>query len=913
MTTHNAFGLSAGTIRNKYGLADGVSGDNEYLGSILEPFDRIASVPDLNMTTSIQKSVSITDNTTVSQASGLLYMFTPHSPSHLIRVYAANPTGGLYSFLRNINPDQDLSLDYKRGRYVSAGLKVVSATTSSGIFSVQGTFNAIAFQDTPPITQLTFETLLQYRRDELAMAGQIPVQRGICAIGVPDDDHDYQIWETQNTFSEKDVFVSNVIESDPPFASTGPIAFAPAGGTDTTIFDTLNTDFIPPNAYGFIKLQCRIRVRSTFGGAVDADHYIRGRLRVRTTAANPTTYVPATTDTSYDEEVHVGSQTGSTSRDVSIYIERLVRYDADVTRIFVDLRGYGDAASTWTFDPAAVDASFTAKFYSIYRHGVQDPGFLIAVKGVEPTSQIAITGKINYEVVPDYRLATNIKTGYTAKENTDDMQVAELVLRNADQFGIRSVYIADEYVAMSTSGYFRDITTRRMSYAMASGFSKFLRTLVKTAAPAVGMGIGALLGNPAMGGMIGQSVSGMLAGKSGYAAGEMSREQMQQMIERLTAEVREMKELRAPIRVDQPMPENIYKDISTLRMNGFGSLANVQNKDVKLRSSGVVDATAGARKAALSVGKLVDWMQQEVYAHTVQVPVYVGKDGTAYLVSLVWTSEPVSVAGLQPNYEPMDQNLFVDSRFGPIAKQTIRNLVFNLPNIFRERKMYLMFYSNVISALDGPSLGAAMVVLLRGYPAPAPITGVVEGPGQTPGNLEHVVDKARAVIAAGKRLIVYGMQPGLDAIPDVAVSDTAVEMGWASSFSVIVVDSFLGLQSVGFQLTYHAPGPAEEPKPTTSEDKIQKIMIGNKEVKLDFNDLDSIFTKYDFKKALAEIAASGGMNKTLIEFKDLIRASVDRGQYGNAARRLGQVIAKSLSSTKGKGMKRSSRPAVEGF
>jgi len=485
---------------------------NVYLHSLLDPFNVSATVPDLNMTTSIPKSVSVTNNLTIAggASASLLLLCTFHSKGEVIRVFAYDSATG-YNYLTSIEADEDLSTSFSRSRFVSGGLKIQSATVTGTTYTLAGTVNAISYQDLPDISTLTYNTLSSYARNNTDRVGSIPVANGVVVLAHPEGDHDFAPFETANYLSEDRCVMTNF----PSLTGAGPTAPFVTGiqvgiASTQTVFDTdLLAGSVPPNAWGRTRItgNVQLELHNRDVGTSAGDH----RLDVyqTTVTAHPTTYAQVVTRTRIARTRFFTTIPTGDTHFVSYQFDQIVTIDGPtITRY--------DAEFVFQGTPTDLDLTVEAGSHiTCYYYGFSDdshgPGSLVALQELTNGQTVAIAGMLNYEAVPDAELARNIRTNYGGIEDTMHMTIAETMIKAGAGAGIKFVYTLPEYLSLQKTGYFASISspqnTRLYASSFLKGLSKFFTSKVKPVmrdiALPLGTAVGAAFGQPAIGAAVG--------------------------------------------------------------------------------------------------------------------------------------------------------------------------------------------------------------------------------------------------------------------------------------------------------------------------------------------------------------------------------------------------------------------------
>jgi len=486
------------------------NGTNKMLLTWIDPFrGAICGIADENVTAAILKSVSVSTVEVVPIDNATVLFVTPfHSPARKVRMYVNDPGGSGFHFLKTIAETEDLAASFRLQRLISAGLQVRSATIGAGSFALNGAMNAILYQELPDIRALSFENLLSYKRDNSNMVGSVPVEEGVTLIALPDDEHEFIIPETENTYSANDVIFTREDGSTFRTPSLTP-------NTLQLVFtseDTGNTGFVPPNGWGHLELNLGLTLATVNDPAV-LDMNFSVTLQIEYDGANPLTYAPSTTF--YGETAFVDAEfPASDTKLVTIPLHYHTYSEAPVKaiQVYVDPRIQAGTYSSCTVDSART--WIEAKWYSINRKGVAGPGGIVALRGLAADQQISLAGVNNYEVVPTSDLARNVPTSYGMNRNPWEFEMAAAVLASAGAFGIKFLYTCREYEALRARQFFEGVTLNQRVEMNASSTRSFIGSILRkikpvarAVLPVLGGAIGEAAGGPA-GLILGQQLGG---------------------------------------------------------------------------------------------------------------------------------------------------------------------------------------------------------------------------------------------------------------------------------------------------------------------------------------------------------------------------------------------------------------------
>jgi hypothetical protein len=502
------------------------SGDdpiNKQLLTWVDPFlGAITGIADEDVTAAILKSTDwssvITVPATVANPATVLLVVPFHSPRRSIRVYVLDnvtPSNGVH-LLTQIEQSEDLSTNFKLMRFISAGLKVKSATVSGAVFTVSGTINSILYQELPEVRNLTFPTLLQYKRDNVNALASVNIEDGVVALALPDSEHEFVVPETLNTFEgeSQQIGISTFTAWNTTVQSVS--------GAKVRVYDSAvnDTTIVPPNTWGHIRPSFFLYLKLSSVGGDEFTINVEYKVNYRT--VDPATWVmnPVVSSRTMVSQQFLLTTFAVAQQSFNMMWDTYI--EEEVLSLSVDVTvSWADVGSSWNVDTGTFSSARLVT-YSNDRHGIQGPGAIIAMQGLIPNQQINVGGKANYEVVPNSQLAPNVPTTYTLRRSPWEFDVATAVLAEADRFGLKFLYTGTEWNLKESNQFFHTIANSERASLMASStksrighlmrmLGRNAKPLARAALPALGTAIGAAYGAPEIGAMVGQAGARMFA------------------------------------------------------------------------------------------------------------------------------------------------------------------------------------------------------------------------------------------------------------------------------------------------------------------------------------------------------------------------------------------------------------------
>lgn len=470
---------------------------SKYLKTIVCPWMGPSEIPDFDMTTSHLKSVTITQTVTVpNNSSGTgLFVYQPHSKDSPVQFWVWSTADSRFYFREIINYDQDLSDNFTYGRFISGGLKVISATTSGTAFNVSGITNATAFQEPPDIKTLTFNNITAYKRSDTDVASSVPIDQGIISLGFPDGDQQFTILRDSDNYYSSSMAVTRTfhVQGD---ASPG---WNNVMGVNFFLFDTNGAPgFIPPNSFDVADLYISIELDFPNGLGVNQNPQLIVHNSFPTIGADWLTVTP-----NIASEAHFMTYNDSTS----------VKITWDFVVNITSLPGPYERLQIQYVGAVAPSGCGRGKILlhqpTYYEKGIRGPGSFIGFDKVGFTQMISIGGVSNLEVVPDASLSKNITTSGPGSSifSPVEMQLVMSYLANASSYGLKQIWTWDEYEMWKSSLKYEKHTSIA-NLAQAAGWTDFINTVTRHISPLIKPAL--TMAGTALGGPIGGQLASTL-------------------------------------------------------------------------------------------------------------------------------------------------------------------------------------------------------------------------------------------------------------------------------------------------------------------------------------------------------------------------------------------------------------------
>lgn len=466
--------------------------DNQYLLSLITPRELLRSIPDNDLSTFWLKQLTLTNNLAVHGTGDFLLLHCPNHPrtQQTLRLYAPDATnGGKYTYVQTISMDEDLSINYNKGRLVAAELCVYGNTISTTNVALGGSINAVQFQEKPAfLPGFGFSNVLASKRNNRDVINQLPLWNGVMDLYHPSDMQLYRRLETDGTINTKSLvsyrqrwqqFQPQPGNFNYPHNLGAPWITYQEGANPNP-----DQGILIPDLWGLMKVRFQVQLVTAVIGIGNGTIVIEQR---RLSPNDWVTPVTVTTTIPFAVSGHL------------IYSESTLDIQSEITSIQIY-----DTTGIQAADVLAIE--FEIESYNYYEEGFRGPGTLIAFTGVQPDvpplkgQVINISGVYNYELVPDSELAKQITTsGSRLPENPFYLDAAKYYIDNGF---IKFLYPREEYVTKERNGDFARLVEPE-KVMKAAGLIDSFADVMRLATPLLS-GVASAV-NP----MLGAAVSGI--------------------------------------------------------------------------------------------------------------------------------------------------------------------------------------------------------------------------------------------------------------------------------------------------------------------------------------------------------------------------------------------------------------------
>lgn len=477
-------------------------GDNDMIKSMYMPFQFAARIGDLNMSQTIVKTVNVIKTIKVVATDGL-FVLNWYSRDNIIRHYLMDQTTKKFNFYQDIIPDQNIQDNYDLNRFVTGGLMLQSATISGSNFNVAGVLVATKVQRLPDLYTLTYDQIPSYKMNQTSTLGNVPISEGVATLSGIDCTQALRPNKTENVFpvdyltkvvlnSATSIFNQNFVGNDKSkLIVNGDYII-------NTDLEPTYTKWMPPNTWGRVNFKLDLTV------IINTFSVLRLDIHFRYTSANPdgTTLYSIVTRTNY---VNYAPNLSTT-----IHLEEELNDRRELDGVIVMLGPNYAGNSTLSIDP--VGTKITMTYYDVYEENARGPSTLIAYQSVGVGQEIALSGVLNYEVVPDANLIRQIGDLVKNEAHPDDLKILKIISSKSD---FKSVFTMGDYKKFLAYINTNRSFSRKATAFHAAGLMDFVKPIMKKISPYVGRTIGGWLNAPE----IGQSI-GTMIGNTMFARGQ---------------------------------------------------------------------------------------------------------------------------------------------------------------------------------------------------------------------------------------------------------------------------------------------------------------------------------------------------------------------------------------------------------
>lgn len=464
-----------------------------FLLSLVLPETGPASSPDDVVRLHTTRAETVTYNipmvdpsapTDTEPVSGIFILY-PNHPTELIGYsYIFSPTDTAYGSSTKLTTAQQLAESYDYGRRTSQVLRIQSSTLPSGMYAINGTFNAVRVDGTASemsfdaaFPSVNYGSLLQNTSNILDKLGNVSVGNGITVLSIPDS--------FVNPYTRlNDVSPSSIVANPSGFVLNANEIIDT--GSDLKYFTSLSGTSMPafPGGSAVTVGSIAVNIDSTTGVDFTCDVTL---TNMGTTMGNAVVSAAiqyldpfgiAITNVSAALTI-----AGTTSAGIA-YNGTMHNYTA-INGDFVpnSTFSYGPIASAFVtfsiFTSGAVAAggdiaiSVNMVASNAKSPGVNSPIVVVAFQSVAAQSVITLTGVSNFELIPNPELRRNITCDY-GKYDPHEMQFVKTVVAGRQDLQIRSIWDSLDYEA--NKARLRALCEcDHASYSKSFGWSEVLR------------------------------------------------------------------------------------------------------------------------------------------------------------------------------------------------------------------------------------------------------------------------------------------------------------------------------------------------------------------------------------------------------------------------------------------------------
>lgn len=454
-------------------------------------------------------------------AGGASYMFiwSPHSNTPAVKVFVLDPApGGIYHYLTDIVPSEDISANYVMGDLCSGILEIVSATTSGTVFNIQGTINAVYVQRLPALASLNYATLLSFAYDNKNVVAGIPISRGVSMLAAPDDENTLEYFQNTGVISPKNVqLVTGGPYPIPAYTNEGTQIVVYNSGPLIPGFTVSPPEgsvapVIPPNMGGTYAIDFSVTIGyvSRVGGDPQV---VNMNVMVVEDGADPNTFasVPVVVTQTYTNANAFPA--GGSNFTISGKFFRTSNAPLNQFALTADT-----ATPTGGSQFRIIDSHIQLQMFTPLSRGQVQPTHITICRALSGGQTISINGISNYAVVPNAALQQQVKPVDMSASEMDTLATMNLAIAGE----LTWLMPSDVYQRGIASPSFMPSVSREQTYQAASKFGSLMsyltnkaKPLIKQYAPSIGRAAGGALGLYAGNPMLGQAIGSRLGSAFG--------------------------------------------------------------------------------------------------------------------------------------------------------------------------------------------------------------------------------------------------------------------------------------------------------------------------------------------------------------------------------------------------------------
>jgi len=453
---------------------------NKYFLSIMMPnkYGGV-KVPDYNVDATTTKKILLSTNVQVptnalNATPNILFIFTPHNLTFQLQVWVRWPSIGItnWAFWQNLRPTEELSVNYSRARLVSAMCNIQSASIATGGAPLQGTIDAVAYQELFPLAEgpPPFASVLPYTTDEKSMVASLPSATGVVMLAIPDSQSELSSCTSTSIVTGESSWYNFTVNNS---------FFNPAGATVRFV--------LPQPIFGSLAINGQFEYNLNSSVSVQPTNI---RLTLFTRTFN------STTNTVSDVQVYTAilsscdpqqpSGQGNQFNTIS-YTYVNDPWNGPITSFNITLVGPATTSLFANFNVADLEGE---------ARGFIRPGCAAVINNPAPASLLTVGGTFNYEVVPNANLSKDLKitTGASYVQPKDIHMIKRAMSRECPDPRVKLIYALDEYNALCNERFFEHLSPRNTLKNMAfgsylgplmMGALKYGPKLIKAAGPVI--------------------------------------------------------------------------------------------------------------------------------------------------------------------------------------------------------------------------------------------------------------------------------------------------------------------------------------------------------------------------------------------------------------------------------------------
>lgn len=465
-----------------------------YLHSLLNA-SKPANQPSLEVLDAcVSRQILFKDDFKMANDIIYLYRYFLADSRQFIQEWAWNPADSSWYFSREINTDQDLSINYKAARCVSAKVELKTTTVNN---TNSGTVTAVYLDEFPSLDSLTPTNFTQYiAAASRGIANKDSVD-GTAIIRPPAGDCSFQELSGTTAYSSRTTQVGTFTSVSGSTAN-GWVSTPLNLPASSIIWNSANAaGSLPDVPSGWLEIDVRVPVTSLAGVTVytvNLSLIMQRKLYNKTT----NTYSVNNTAVTFSGEASYGNgQYQVLNGIIKVYLP------SDVDSLQIQLDTVGNITPCLAL---IAGGTVSLRWLSQNNDGWVGPGFMQLLTSVPNGASVKHSGVVNVDLKALAQNARDI--GFTPTDyNYHQLMYARMMFDVSNPLSVPTVYTLPDYHAYLKAKMYRQAVHDVVYKYHAAGFKSFLGGVAKNAWNIVGPTVSSALGALGPAGSIASSIA----------------------------------------------------------------------------------------------------------------------------------------------------------------------------------------------------------------------------------------------------------------------------------------------------------------------------------------------------------------------------------------------------------------------